>query len=273
MSQNHYEFLDEGYTATVYRLPCTRKVCKLFLDGYKDTHFPVEKEAYERFTARGHPPTILKYYGVDKENPAGVILELAEKGNLHKYRWDSTRVFNNPPTRNDFYRWARQAVEALAFVHSCNILHCDIHCLNFLLDENLDLKVADFAAASIEGRKPNSLYRLTHQLFIKGRDRKEISIASEIFALGSAMYYMVAGDAPFFPELDESRDREEIRRRIREKEFPDASELPALGAVIAKCWNLEYESMKDILKGIDAESRRDVGEGIPNVRELPDRGM
>jgi len=260
MSENHYEFLDKGYTATLYRLPGTRKVCKSFLDGYKETHFTVEKEAYERFTARGHPPTILKYYGVDKEDPAGIILELAEKGNLHKYRWDSTRVFNKPPTRDHFYRWARQAVEALAYVHSCNILHCDIHCVNFLLDKNLNLKVADFAAASIEGRKPNSFYRLTHQLFIKGWDRKEISIASEIFALGSAIYNMVAGYDLFFPELDDARDKEEIRRRIREKEFPDVSQLPVLGAVIAECWNLEYESMEDVLKGIDAEIRRGVGD-------------
>ena len=30
--------------------------------------------------------------------------------------------------------------------------------MNFLLDANLDLKVADFTEASIEGRKPNSYY-------------------------------------------------------------------------------------------------------------------
>ncbi|MCJ1224123.1 hypothetical protein MMC12_000767 [Toensbergia leucococca] len=262
MSENHYDFLDNGYTATLYRLPGTRKVCKSFLDGYKETHFPLEKEVYERLAAHGEPPTILKYYGVDEDDPAGIILELAEKGNLYKYRWDSTRVLNEPPSRDDFYRWARQAGEALAFMHSCSILHCDIHCVNFQLDENLDLKVADFAGASIEGRKPNSLYRLTHQLFIKGKDNKEISIASEIFALGSAMYQMVTDHDVFFPELNDSRDREEIRRRIRDKEFPDVSELPVLGVVIAKCWALEYESMEDVLQGIDAESRCGVGERI-----------
>lgn len=252
MSKTHFELLDKGHTATLYRLPSTRKVCKLFVDEYKESHFNVEKEAYERFTARGHPPTILKYYGIDKEDPAGIVLELAERGNLYKYRWDSTRVLNMPPTHDDFYRWTRQAVEALVVVHSCNILHCDIHCVNFLLDEDLNLKVADFAASSIEGRKPNSLYRLTHQLYIKGIDRKEISVASDIFALGSAIYYMVAGHDLYVPELNHTRDREGIRRRIREKEFPD---------VIAKCWNSEYGSMKEVLEGIDAKSRRGVAEG------------
>ena len=85
MSAKNYELLDKGYTATVYRLPGTRRVCKSFLSRCANTHFPVEVEAYERFTARGHPPSILRYYGLDKDDPAGVVLELAENGNVHKY--------------------------------------------------------------------------------------------------------------------------------------------------------------------------------------------
>jgi hypothetical protein len=63
---------------------------------------------------------------------------------------------------------------------------------------------------------------------------------------------MVTGH-DIFPKLRYSRDKEEIIRRLREREFPDTGELKVLGPVIAKCWNLEYGSMKDIVEGIDAE--------------------
>ena len=82
MSGKNYELLDKGYSATMFRLPGTRRVCKSFLASCANTNFPVEMEA---FTACGHPAASLKYYGLDKGNPAGIVLELAENGNLYKY--------------------------------------------------------------------------------------------------------------------------------------------------------------------------------------------
>ena len=200
---------------------------------------------------RAHPPSILKYYGIDANDSAGIVLELAENGNMYKYLWDHYYVKGIPPSVDTLYRWARQAAEALAFAHSCGVLHSDIHCVNFLLYENLDLKVADFAGASIDGGKSWSSYRTTHSL----PGRKGITVQSEIFALGSALYYMVERHDVFFPELDYDRDHAEIVRRLREKEFPDTSEFPALGSVIRKCWNLEYDSMADVIEGVNAENR------------------
>lgn len=65
-------------------------------------------------------------------------------------------------------RWARQAAEALEFAHSLYIYNFDIHCLNFFLDRNLDLKVGAWAGASIDGGKSHSSYRLRHRLFDGG---------------------------------------------------------------------------------------------------------
>ena len=133
-----------------------------------------------------------------------------------------------------FYRWASQAAEALEFAHTVGVYNSDIHLLNFFLDGNLDLKVGDWAGASIDGWPSQSSYRLRHRLFDSdGRDvsRVEgISAKKEIFALGTALYCMVAGHDPW-PELREPEDREEIKKRIQEKEFPDTSILPVLGDV------------------------------------------
>ena len=89
-------------------------------------------------------------------------------------KYSATRCLGTPCTR-----WARQAAEALAFVHSCGVLYSDIHCVNFLLNKNLDLKVADFAGASIDGEKSWSFYRTTHQLpDADGKDRPYIKITT-----------------------------------------------------------------------------------------------
>ncbi|KAF2808635.1 kinase-like protein [Mytilinidion resinicola] len=181
-------------------------------------------------------------------------------------------VEQSPPPPEHIYRWARQAAEALSFAHSCGVLHADIHCSNFLLDSNLDLKVADFAGASIDGSRSWSCYRYSHRLFEPGDDDcnkgkgMKITVQSEIFALGSAMYAMIQGHDPFV-ELEHANDWAEVRRRIQKREMPDTSCLPILAEVIRKCWNLEYATMREVLDAIEADRKEQIGRRIEDVLE------
>lgn len=152
----------------------------------------------------------------------------------------------------------------MGFAHSCGVLHADIHVINFLLDENLNLKVADFAGASVDGGISWSFYRLTHQLFSSdrgGTKGMKISIKSEIFAFGSALWSMVTG-MDLWPELEYMKDRTEIVRRLRGGEMPDVAEMKVLGEVARKCWALEYESMQEV--GVAVEEERLASEGNGN---------
>ena len=45
-------------------------------------------------------------------------------------------------------RWAKQAAEGVRLLHSHGVIH-DISPRNFLLDGELDLKIADFAGLSL----------------------------------------------------------------------------------------------------------------------------
>ena len=264
MYENSYDVFDRsGYTSIIYQIPGTRKVVKSFFPECVLTHFPVEKQAYERFSARDHPTSILKYYGSDENDPAGLVLELAENRNLYNYVWDA-ELRGHDKSSPTLYRWARQAAEALAFAHSCGVLHSDIHCANFVLDSNLDLKVADWAGASIDSGHSHSSYRTTHSLLcVQGRGSKP-SVQSEIFGLGSAMHNMIVGH-DIFPELDYEKDNDEIVRRLRDKEFPDTRNFSALGDVILKCWKLEYASMQDVLDAVEAE-RKEHEDSVEQIR-------
>ena len=256
-----YEVLDTwGYTSTVYYLPGdSPKACKSFNKECFHTHFPVEKEAYERFSAHDHPSSILKYYGIHDSIPAGIILELAEKKNLNKYRWDKKHCqYPSDPAPEILYRWAGQAAEALEFAHSLGVFNSDIHCVNFFLDQDLNLKVGDWAGASIDGSRSHSSYRLRYRMFdADGADVARatgITVRTEVFALGTALYFMVTCEEPW-PDLREPEDREEIKRRIGAKEFPDTSLLPVLGSVVLRCWYVEFTSMTEVLCAIEAERK------------------
>ena len=125
----------------------------------------------------------------------------------------------------------------------------------------LNLKVGDWGGASIDGGKSHCSYRYSHRLFgADGADipaEKGISKATEIFALGTAFYVMISGEEPW-PELEEPRDRLEIRERIVNRQYPDTRKLVILGDVVAKCWSGRFVSMTEIRRAIEDERDREI---------------
>ena len=156
----------QGYTSTIYHLPNNPpRVCKSFDKDYAQILYAVEKAAYEQFAAYDHPASIPKYYGTHESIAAGIVLEFAENKDVYNYLWRQKQIHDATPDDELLYRWARQAAEALAFAHSVGVYNSDIHCINFLLDQDLNLKVADWAGASIDGSRSYSSYRLRYRLF------------------------------------------------------------------------------------------------------------
>ncbi|KAI4137120.1 MAG: hypothetical protein L6R39_007469 [Caloplaca ligustica] len=255
MFKAEYEVFDKsGYTSTIYLMPGTRKVVKSFFPECIEHHFSTEKKVYERFSSHNHPTSILKYYGVAENDPAGLVLELAENRNLYSYLWDHDLHQMRSVEPKLLYRWAHQAATALTFAHSLGVIHSDIHCVNFVLDGNLDLKVADWAGASIDGSQSYSRYRTTHSLLCVQGSGSQPSLQSDIFGFASALHIMIVG-YDIFPELDYEKDHDEIVRRLRDLEYPDTSQFPVLASVTLNCWKLKYESMQDVVSAIEAETK------------------
>jgi serine/threonine protein kinase len=245
----------DGHTSTVYLLPSEANasntiICKSIHPHFADVLLPIEKEAYQRFSSNKAPSSLLTYHGIHNEIPTGIVLEFAESGNLQDWL-----LKGHIPSSELLYKWAYQATEALEFAHGLGVLHADIHCVNFFLTKALDLKVGDWGGASIDGGKSHCSYRYTHRLFgLDGTDVPEIGISSatEIFALGTAFFFMISGQEPW-PELKEPHDREEIRRRITRRQFPATNGLRVLSSVVAKCWDGEFDTMAEVRRAIETE--------------------
>lgn len=193
-------------------------------------------------------PRILEYKGETKD---GTLLGLATNGSLAELLWRQSPQL--PMVTR--LKLALQASEAVAFIHSHNVLHCDLNASNFLLDENFDLLLCDFqgrvlymdgsvrmnggVAENVKSRMPD-------------KEDDEADTKTDIFALGSVIYHIMRGHEPH-PQLDPIEDETLIRERFKSQQFPELE--PALsGDIIGKCWEGGYTSAVDIVQDLRALS-------------------
>ncbi|KAI9841874.1 MAG: hypothetical protein M1837_000344 [Sclerophora amabilis] len=198
----------------------------------------VEKQVYERL-ANGHDG-ILRYYGPLHD---GLLLQHAAHLQIRSIlaQEDIKAPFSSLSLR---VRWIRQIVEAVVFVHSKGILHCDISCNNVFVDNDFDAKLGDFAGSSIDGSEPLVCYetRYSHP-----RD-ESVSIRSEIFALGSTMYEILTGSRPY-NDLEDA----DIEKAYQLEQYPDLERLKAFKTVIANCWTARYQTVDELLRDVNAQ--------------------
>lgn len=253
---NPSKILTKGWTSTIYFHRSPTKVVKVLEGEEAKENFTAELRAYDRLSSPDKPSSILQFFGIDEDHELGLILEFAAGGDLYSHIWHES-----PIGRAMKLRVARQTIEALAFVHSRGVLHCDIHAINIFLDGNDNVKLGDFGAASIDASGPQMMYRASHQLWIKddnGEWQRDISVASEIFAFGCVLYNMETRNGLFSVDGQEI-DRVTIAEKLKNREYPEVGDEFLLKEMIRKCWSLEYHEMKDLL--IDVPSEEDK----PNV--------
>jgi serine/threonine protein kinase len=136
-----------------------------------------------------------------------------------------------------------QVAEAVAYIHSKGVFHCDLGCHNFLVQDNGALALCDFGGSSIDGSEmlefPKSRYarpRLSRGEKPDGKD--------DMFALGTALYEISTGKT-----LYQGKSDEEIAALFRSHTYPDLQGLspPGLGDIIRSCWSERYTVAEQIV--------------------------
>lgn len=168
-----------------------------------------------------------------------IVLEHYNLGNLKDY------VVAHGPTHIQL--WAKQMVEAVAFLHSKGVRHSDIKLSQWLLDSGMNARLSDFnacgydqqTALDIPGLKALGYEKPSH--FMPRDPSEDNTILTDLFALGSALYELEHGSSPF-AEVDE----EMITGYFSREQFPALSHL-RLGDIIARLWRGQYHSATAIL--------------------------
>jgi serine/threonine protein kinase len=232
------EFLSGGNTARLGLLP-DGTVLKYVRDR-EDRHAIHSLNVEDSLlSALGQHKRIVKYIGRQEH---GIVLQRTLNGDIYSYVSKMEHGTISPQLRQ---KWTTQAAEALEFIHLKGVIHCDIHPKNFLLDEELDVQLCDFAGSlfgSLDGGAMEST-----RFFLPRDWRDPPNAKSDLFAFGSFMYYIMTGREPY-QDLPDG----EVTTRFELGVFPDTGGLK-FGSTIKGCWAGEFKDSKDMLKAILAD--------------------
>lgn len=219
-----------GITAIVARLDAVVK----FFHPSDSHYFEREKTVYQRL-GRDHTG-IVRYFAA-MEN--AIILQFAGQASVRQYL---ARQENQVPLSLRF-RWVEQVINTVCFIHSRTVLHADISCNNVFLDDDLNTKLGDFAGSAIDDLPPLVCYDTSHEL-----PETDISIQTELFALGSTVYEIMTGSKPY-----EDLPDHEVSAAFAEGLYPDLGSVPIFKNMIAKCWKQGFGSAEEALLDVKLE--------------------
>ncbi|KAJ5757156.1 uncharacterized protein N7511_007338 [Penicillium nucicola] len=202
------------------------------------TSIKVEARILDILYKLGPHPSIMQSEGLTED---GLVLKYYPNGDMREYLIRFPNV--SLEIRLD---WCQQLVAAVSFVHSKNVIHCDIDVSNILLDTNLNIILCDFQGILKNSAGTYLLDGLSREGPKSSMPRPSLNYAGEItdiFAVGSAMYHIITG-SEVFPELDSVRHNVEIQHRFRNAQFPRDDYV--CSHIIEKCWRGLYSSIDEV---------------------------
>jgi len=125
--------------------------------------------------------------GGDDDEDRGLVLEYMPNGSLSAFLESDTKI-----SAAQQLQWCVETAEAVALLHSYGIIHADIRPENRLLDETLGLRIIDLSGSSIDGKPPLPLESTRFYLPRSRRDEMPCSVITDLFALGSSIYQIMA---------------------------------------------------------------------------------
>ncbi|OAQ95945.1 hypothetical protein LLEC1_01464 [Akanthomyces lecanii] len=209
-------FVDRLVSGHVIKYPKPNPYCPEKEDRCR-LQMEVEAEAYKRISDNARVPRLVDWNAAS----CCLVLEYLAKGSLASYLQNHDQT-----TAQQRHAWMTQATEALAAVHAAEIIHCDVTPRNFMLNDALELHIADFAGSSVSGSRPTIDASPRYQRPGRGPLPQ---YADDLFALGSVLYYIQTGHEPYHDvNEDEAQDC------FKAGAFPKTAAL-SCGSIIHSC--------------------------------------
>jgi serine/threonine protein kinase len=231
--------ISAGQFAVVHKLneKVVRKVPCCKSDPYSLHALKIEAQIYRHL---GQNKRIARWFQSTDDH---IDLQYEANGDLETYL--RTHAVNNEVR----YRIARQAIEAVDFIHKNEVIHSDLSARQFLVDERLNIRLSDFGGSSLRGSEAIVMENATH--FLPRDENLPNTVQSDIFALGSTLYEIILGHRPY-----EGKEDDEVRHLYSQELFPSVESIgdATWRLAIQKCWKSHYQSTREILEDVSAIS-------------------
>ncbi|ODH47205.1 CAMK/RAD53 protein kinase [Paracoccidioides brasiliensis] len=186
-----------------------------------------------------HPNVLCLKDTFDESDGVYLVLELAPEGEL--FNWI---VAHNKLTEREARKVFLQLFKGLKYLHERNIVHRDIKPENILLvDEHLNVKLADFGLAKIIGDDSftttlcGTPSYVAPEILEENPRHRKYSRAVDIWSLGVVLYICLCGFPPFSDELYTRENPYTLAEQIKLGKFDypspywDSVEDPALDLI------------------------------------------
>ena len=245
LGQPNHELLMVGIFAETYRIGNrVKKVYRRYPDDNDATEESIEAIHNEAsiYILLGNHPRIAKYLFID---PSKTYIELMyyPNGNLKEF------LKKHRPRIEDTRRmcWARQIFESAEYIHTMGVRHSDFRLEQWLLDEMLNAQLSDFNASGYDSTAERGLIvseaigaeNANH--FLPRDSTHDSTVESDLFALGSTLFELMTGKAPY-----DDQPRESVEAFFRKGIFPSVEGV-LLGEIIKGCWTIKFLSAKEVL--------------------------
>ena len=143
---------------------------------------------------------IIKYYSSFLEKEIlYIIMEYAELGDLYsliKHYKKHSKFFSE----NDLWKISFEVLTGLDYLHSHNIIHRDIKCLNLFITKDRHIKIGDLGVSAWTSSVDNLHYtRVGTPLYISPElvKQKPYNYKTDIWSFGCSLYHLACLEPPF----------------------------------------------------------------------------
>ena len=195
--------LGKGSYGTVYVVKSridynTYVMKKMELNHLKESQ---QRECYREVSIlrKVSHPNIIKYYASFLENESlCIIMEYAELGDLYsliKHYKRHQKFFDEIL----IWRISYEILTGLEYLHSNNIIHRDIKCLNLFLSKDHHVKIGDLGVSTISALGGMHCTRVGTPLYLSPELIKQIpyDYKTDIWSFGCSLYHLASLEPPF----------------------------------------------------------------------------